>query len=214
MSRWVFTAAGVTAPFSGMRLPAPAANGAGAWFTVPTELKALDGDDLASRVDEELWELELRPGSSDEVRLVRRIGTWSPPVAVAFGRACVQRARDRAVLALEPLDPGSAAELRVLDEPAAIEAWVAARADSVPEPVRFAADVASLSFGRRPDSWRTGDQRQSAQPPAVLAANVAFVVAHGAGLERAQAAGGDYADGVAAERAWQAQWLRETLGLS
>ena len=46
----------------------------------------------------------------------------------------------------------------------------------------------------------------------VPSAGAAYIAAHGAGLE-AEAAGGDYEEGFAAERAWQARWLADRLGL-
>ena len=71
--------------------------------------------------------------------------------------------------------------------------------------------VASGLFGR-PDAWRAGGPADPQQSPAATAANVAFVVAHGAGA-RAAAGGGSYEAAFGAERAWQAAWLRERLAL-
>jgi hypothetical protein len=44
-------------------------------------------------------------------------------------------------------------------------------------------------------------------------AGAAYIAAHGAGLEAALA-GGSYEEAAAAERAWQAGWLADRLGLS
>lgn len=79
--------------------------------------------------------------------------------------------------------------------------------------VAFTADTAVLARGQRPDAWRSSDAPAlSGLNPAAIAANLGFVVAHGAGLA-ASACGALYDVGVADERASQVDWLVERLEL-
>jgi hypothetical protein len=78
---------------------------------------------------------------------------------------------------------------------------------------------AALARGRRPETWdleRALAEDAPSQTPAATAANLGFVVAHAAGREAVAAAGDEaaYADGFAAERAWQLAWWVERLALA
>lgn len=72
----------------------------------------------------------------------------------------------------------------------------------------FAADVAALIAGHRPDAADPSAPPAVAPSAAAIAANVAYVSAHAAALEA-----DDYAAAFAAERAWQIAWLAGRLRL-
>ncbi|MFN0155927.1 MAG: hypothetical protein ACKVUT_16265 [Gaiella sp.] len=202
--------------FTGRELPTPEGSAAEEWVSVPGELRPLATSELVGWLDEELWAIELTP-SRERGRLLRRHDRWSETAARAFAEACVWRARDQAVRALERGGHARpAGELSAIDDLGAVERWaVRCDVDTFPAHAAFAADVASLASGRRPDSWRLADPgRGSGQPAAVIAANLGFVVAHGAGLEQADLAGPPaYERGVRSERAWQTAWLERELDL-
>lgn len=211
MTRWAFVGAGAVSVGHSERLPIPD-DPDDRWVATPRGLRPLEAHELPGWLDEELWEVEAEEGRA---RLVRREHRWSPNVARDFADACAWRARDQGVRVLKSSGhedtAGRLAALTTLHE---VEDWAAnAPIDDLPDHAALAADAASLADGRRPESWRTGGHdRGSTQPVALIAANLGFVVAHGAGLERV-VDGGSYEDGVRDERAWQASWLAERLGL-
>jgi hypothetical protein len=190
-------------------------DGPDAWVATPDRLRPLTLEELPPWLDEELWLVEV--GQPSQARLVERQRSWTPEVARAFAEACAWRAREQGARALERAGEHElAAELGSLTTLADVERWAASTpgVDDLPLHAALAADAACLSVGRRPDTWRRPPGRGSRQPPALLAANLGFVVAHGAGLAATMERGADaYPDGVATERAWQLAWLVEALGL-
>lgn len=216
MIRWAFLGAGAVSVFTGRELPTPGVSTAERWVTVPGELRPLSTSELVGWLDEELWAIELTP-SRERGRLLRRHDRWSEAAARAFAESCVWRARDQAVRALERGGHAEPArELGAIDDLGAVERWATRiGVDALPAHAALAADAASLASGRRPDSWRTTDPGPgSGQPAAVIAANLGFVVAHGAGLEQAGLDGpAAYEPGVRSERAWQTAWLERELEL-
>lgn len=203
---WCFLAAGGTDVFSGRRVLV-----ADGWLPLPGPIRPLEESDLPRWIDDELWVAE---SAGDRARLVRREPRWSPSKARRFAVACAGRSIARAAEALaEHGAHGLAGRIRSM-APEEIRGWAAGAAiGHLPDAVAQAADVASLLAGRRPDEWgETGHRASSTHSPAVIAANVAFVVAHAAGLEEARRRGpGAYDVGMARERAWQAELLRELL---
>ena len=212
---------------SGSRWPLPTAEGPGAWVAPAGGARAAQPPGLPHWIDEELWLVELaEPVLPEETRLVgsrgrllRRVERWTPALARELAEACAWRARDQAVGALRGRGCATLADdLAGARELADVERLVAATAAAdLPAHVAFAADAAALARGARPEAWLadtacTGHPRQA---PAATAANLCFVVAHTAGLaaveERGAAA---YEAGVQAERAWQAAWLADRLGLA
>jgi len=111
---------------------------------------------------------------------------------------------------------GGFAEADSLDglEPDELASRASAIAARLPEPigetVLFAADVVALSRGRRPEEYDVPADAAGSPTAAAIAANVAFVSAHVAGVVDPRG----YDAGVADERAWQLAWLRERLGLA
>ena len=183
--------------------------------------------DLPNWIDDELWTAELagKMVERDTMvvaargRLVGRIEGWTQATAQAFAEDCASQTRDHAAGALRRrgLD-AEAAELSKLADLGEIQSWAveyAARGEGYPaSAAAFAADTVALVNGWRPDSWLEGLSvgANVVQRPATTAANLGFVVAHGAGLDAADA-GGTYDGGFAAERARQVAWLAERLGL-
>jgi hypothetical protein len=151
--------------------------------------------------------------------LLEREEQWAAPVAVELAHACAWRARDQAVRVLRRSGLAADAEaLTDIETLVGVEGWAAAaaaEAEELPSHAAFAADAAALARAARPEAWRpgaaaAGNDRQS---PAATAANLAFVVAHGAGLEAAGSGNASYAAGVEAERNWQIDWLHRRLEL-
>lgn len=188
--------------------------------------------ELLDWLDDELWEIELAgeiqetPESlvAERGRLVRRVDAWTPEAARALTHLCAQRGQQLAVRALqhagfdEEADSVAAAD-GLLD----VHARALVSSEAVPDgPVSlitaFAADVVNLARGRRPDASAlamTDDMRAPRQSDAATAANLAYVTAHVAGLERSgeQPDDGAYDAGFADERARQLAWLVDRLGL-
>lgn len=224
-----FLARGAVGRFSDVTWPTPSAHGPGAWIEAGGPLRdcaegvhACRREHLLDWIDDELWEIELdgeiveRDGMviAERGRLVRFVAAWDAETAQAFADACARRARAHARNAL--LQSGLSDDARRVVEEAALRDLALETDGAAAEIVGFAADAASLAAGHRPEAWRSsGGLPAVAQSPGATAANLAFVVAHVAGRERAAAQGDDAYDAAfAAERAWQLAWLTDRLALA
>ena len=196
---------GRVGPFSGHAWPSPN-GGPGDWVRAegPIEpcrhaVHACRVRDLPFWIRPELWEVELEGAivehdtkvAAEAGRLVRRIEAWNEDLGAELKTNCAFRARAHVVLALGGPD-GEGARLAAAstleelhDEAARLESEGSERAREV---AGYAKDAAFMA------SWEW---------PATLC----FIAAHAAGYS-----GG--AEAMAAERAWQAGWLAERLGLS
>ena len=156
-------------------------------------------------------------------RLVRRVDAWDVRTAADLADECAWRARTFAVRALRR--DGAAPEadrLEAADDLVDMQI-LAALASRRPEEssataAGFAADAVALARGQRPDTWDLAvalAEPAPAQTPAATAANLAFVVAHVAGIDSVAETGdaAAYASGFAAERAWQLSWLEDRLAV-
>jgi hypothetical protein len=185
-----FLAEGAVAPFTGFRWPRP-----GEWVPAPRApdrwVHACRVGDLPHWIDRELWSIELDEPlresryqiASPRARLVARVAGWDPSFERAYARACALRARD---VALPHLPPALRETLAGIDDLAALAAAVrrATRGDRAAQYVRDAAAFVD-------------------QGPAVVSYVAATLASHvGGGLAAFEA-----------ERAWQARWLAERLGL-
>ena len=239
MRAYKFLGYGGVGRFSDFAWPLPSRDAPGSWVEAGGPLAecvkgvhACRARDLPEWIDDELWEVEL-DGTIDERdvmvvgergRLVRRVEEWSSALASEFAESCAWRTREFALRALrregqhDQADSLAAAEdLPDMQARAVVSAvggtGVAATAAA------FAADAVALARGRRPETWELGVPAAGPLPEqsaGATAANLAFVVAHTAGLD-AVAENGDqaaYASGFAAERAWQVHWLTERLRLA
>jgi hypothetical protein len=201
-----FLCAGGLGPFSRYAWPLPRNERPGAWVIAPgdpalcaTAVHGCRVADLPWWLQDELWEAEFDGAiasgrhkiSARRARLLRRVDGWDAACAQRFADACAVRARDRAVTALRRAgDSRSAAALREPHAPPEIVRAV--RALEPPEPARIAVSMA-------------GDcARRARNGHAVVAG---YIAAH-------TAARVDGPDAMAAERAWQADWLRGALRLT
>jgi len=192
MIAFKFLARDAVSPFTGFRWPSP-----GEWVSASggradVWVHACRTGDLPHWLDEDLWRIELGEPvrearyqiASPMARLVARVMAWDERMAREYARACALRARDLALPRLEPPLREALAGATDLDA-------IAATAAGGAPPSRAAGYVAdaaqnALHVGPAPTSYIA----------AVLASSL------GGGLR-----------GFEAERAWQARWLAERLGL-
>lgn len=238
MRAYKFLALGGVGRFSEFPWPHPTGAEPGAWVSAAERLEdcmhgvhACTFVQLLDWVDDELWEIELDGEIvggdvmvvAERGRLLRRVEQWNGSTAQEFADACAWRARDYALSSLRRVGLTDEAERLVgAVEFGEMQAGAVAafeRSDgAAAELTGFAADAVALARGLRPEMWdpeRSATLREPVPTPGAIAANLAFVVAHAAGRERAAAAGseGAYEDGFAAERKWQLDWLASRLGL-
>jgi hypothetical protein len=187
-----FLARGAVSPFTGFHWPPP-----GAWVRVKDDradawVHACRPGDLPHWLDEELWRVELEEPvrearyqvAAPGARLVGRVAEWDEGLARAYARACALRARDLAIPHLEP------AAREALSAPTELQA-IAAAAGAAAAISRAAGFVADAAY----NAQHVGPATTS-YIAAVLASSL------GGGLAAFEG-----------ERAWQARWLSERLGL-
>jgi hypothetical protein len=188
MTAWKFLRSGGTGRLSGFAWPLPGGSGPGPWVSATGPLvPSVNGIHACRAVDLPAW-------IDDELWEIELAG----PVVELEDAVVARRGR------LARRVPG-------WDRQAALDLVRACleRARARGAAASLAADAAALAQGRRPE----GSEADVRQHPAATAANVAFVVAHAAGIDARR--GGDlYEAGFAAERTWQAAWLGKRLGLS
>jgi hypothetical protein len=188
-----FLAPGAVSPFTGFRWPE-----AGRWVSAPDQREesgifACRDRDLPYWLERELWVMELeepvREGrhqlSAPRARLVGWLARWDGDMLRAYAWACALRARELALPALQ-------LELRRRVQRAGGPGEVAeaVASSSAPSTVaRYLGDAASLGA--------SGEGAAASYVASVLAATLA----------------GD-PSGFEAERAWQARWLGEHVGLA
>ncbi len=105
MRAWKFLDPGRIAPFGGHVWSAPSTNGPGAWVEPRGGVFACRLEDLPWWIRPELWEVELAAPvrllptqvAARRGRLLRRVLAWDQEALRAYGVACAERARDRAV---------------------------------------------------------------------------------------------------------------------
>ncbi|BDG06079.1 hypothetical protein [Anaeromyxobacter oryzae] len=201
MIAWKFLAEGGIAPFTGFRWPAD-----GGWVGAPAErsdvwIHACRLRDLPHWLGAELWTVELTEPVQERRyqvvaprgRLLGRVTAWDGAAAGAYARACALRARDLALPHLEP------ALRDALAGAAELEAIVAAASPGGPEPAPRAALLVA-------DAARYA--LRAGRAPVAVPATAAYIVATLASTV------GDGLAAFEAERAWQARWLEERLGLA
>jgi hypothetical protein len=213
-----FLRPGAVGPFSGFSWPTPRGTRPGEWVESPIGngpcrdgIHACERRHLPLWIWEELWEVEL-DGDVEPIRhkvraprgrLVRRVDAWSPVSAKSFAIACARRAAAHAAEPLRAVGHGDAAEaLADGEDLAAVRALAADRWDRLPPEARIPLGMASDGVARAMTAEATTDAYVSAHGSAVcayIAALTALRVAGSQALER--------------ERAWQADWLGDALGL-
>jgi hypothetical protein len=206
MIAYKFLCAGGLGPFSRYAWPLPRGERPGAWVMAPgdptpcaTAVHGCRVADLPWWLQDELWEAEFDGAiaagrhkiSAPRARLMRRVDGWDAACAQRFADACVLRSRDHAVRALARAgDNRAATALRGRATPREIEQAV--RGLDPPEAARIALTMA-------------GDAAYRARHGHAVVS--AYIAAH-------TAARVDGPDALAAERAWQADWLRGELRLA
>jgi hypothetical protein len=205
MIAYKFLCTGGLGPFSRYPWPLPRDGAPGAWVAAPhdatlcqTGVHGCRVADLPWWLQDELWEAEFdgevtagrHKIMAPQARLLRRVEGWDAACAQRFADACARRARDHAATALDRAGSGGAAA--ALRERAAIgEILDAVRGLAPPEPARIAVTMA-------------GDAARRALGCAAVV--TAYIAAHAAARV-------DGAPAMAAERAWQSEWLRAELDL-
>jgi hypothetical protein len=199
-----FLARGAVSPFWGLRWPVPHLEGPAEWVSAERSgapLSAARAQDLPYWLNEELWEIELEGTprarfhhlEAGRGRLLRRIEGWTPESAHSFGEACLSNAKVHVVDALRRAGLGAAAD-RVAQS-ADLEALRAAQQDLAVSASPLASEL--VGYLVEGGSFAAGGG----------VAGATFVAA----VAAAACAGEEAA--YAAERAWQARWLTEKLGL-
>jgi hypothetical protein len=201
MLAYKFLRTGRLGPFSGVRWPEP-----GVWIRA-TELApcrsgvhACRTRDLPWWLGEELWVVQLQGNLRFEEhkivapagRLRSQVEQWTADCAEQYAHACAWRARDRAVEAL-----ARASHRRAADE--------VARCATLDDLLVLARGLAETVPDSRISLTIAGDGAVRALTGA--APTSAYIAAHAA-----LRVGGPAA--YEAERAWQARWLTERLGLA
>jgi hypothetical protein len=191
-SAYKFLAPGAFSPFTGFRWP-----GAGTWVSAQEEREArwvfaCRRGDLAYWLERELWRVELGEPvretryqiSAPRARLVTKVEAWNADLHRGYAAACALRARDLALASLPSELRGRLAEV-----------------DDLP---RIVAVVRGASKPSATTSY-VGDAAENARSDDAAATSyIACIVAASLG-------GG--ANAFEAERAWQAAWISQQLGL-
>jgi hypothetical protein len=187
-----FLAPGALAPFTRFRWPAP-----GEWVSAPADredrwIHACRVGDLPYWLDDELWRIELEGPvrearyqlAAPRARLLARVAAWDRTFGQTYARACALRARDLAL----PHVPANLRDALAREDDLEALAGAAGRAGPESRSAAYVGDAAvnARLIGPSTTSYIT----------ATLAASL------GGGLAAFEA-----------ERAWQARWLAERLGI-
>jgi hypothetical protein len=209
---YAFLAEGAVAPLSGFVWPKPNDGEHGAWVDTheaPDEaLRGYRVDDLPYWLDDELWNIELEGALAkrdhvllaERARLLGQIDAWDEPLAWEFTGACARRVAERAAAALR--DEGradAAALLEGAEDLEGLERAASAAADHPGPAGMLAGYAADVSFYAR-------DAGVAARAAGVAAKMTAYALAHAEDVP-------GYDQRLASERAWQAAWLADRLGL-
>jgi hypothetical protein len=210
MRYWKFLRAGGTSPFTGYRWQP------GEWYDADRASACHCGFHACRPVDlpywltDELWRIELagvvveseHKVAAQRARITTRVTGWTGAAADQFSLACLRRIAGHAAdeLAEAGIDGPAENLARVLGR-AEVQAWTQAATTGMEAAARRQAPAAERLCGFVLDAV----EALSAYPPA----STAYIAARAAN-QRSTAA---VADPFAAERAWQAQWLVERLGL-
>jgi hypothetical protein len=209
---YAFLAKGAVDPLSGFVWPTQRDGEPGAWVsgdTAPREaLRGYPAGDLPYWLDEELWNIELAGALTERrhlllcerARLLGRIDAWTDAVAWDLVAASAQRiARPAAVALREHGQTEAAARLEDATDLGDLEQAATSAADHPSPAATLAAYVADVCFYAR-------DAGVAAQGAGVAAKMSAYALAN-------DVDDASRSERLAAERAWQAAWLVDRLGL-
>ncbi len=213
MLAYAFLAKGAREPLSAFVWPLPGSREPGPWVDLsdaPNEaLRGYAPADLPYWLDEELWTIELTGALTERdhlllaerARLVSRLDSWTDSAAWEFVTACARRVARQAAAALREEGRADAAlQLEEATDLAALESAALAVADGESAGATFAGYVTDVCFYAR-------DASTAAHAAGIAAKMAAYALAGDA----SDPAG---AERLANERAWQADWLVDRLGLS
>jgi hypothetical protein len=211
MLAYAFLAKGAVEPLSGFAWPMPK-DEHDVWVdvdTAPSEaLRGYAAADLPYWVDEELWSIELAGTLAqrdhlllaERARLLGRIDAWTDPLAWEFVAVCARRvAREAATALHEDGRADAAVQLETAKDLADLELAASAALDHPSPAGRLAGYVVDVCFYAR-------DARVAARAAGIVAKMSAYALA---GEVEAR----EYDRRLANERAWQAAWLVDRLGL-
>ena len=213
-----FLRPGGVGPFSRFAWPLPHDRDPGPWVEASRwsamcrdGIHACSAEDLPRWIWEDLWVVEL-DGEVEHAhhklraprgRLVRQVTGWTATTAKAFAEACAWRARDHALEALGRAGADEAvADLAGARDLEDVRAATARHWDQTPAAARIPMGMAS-DGAIRALTARAADSRYVAANGGAVSA---YIAAATAGRAQGRAA-------LEAERAWQAAWLAERLGL-
>ena len=212
MIAYKFLRDGQVGPFSGVRWPQ-----GGEWLhataTGAPARACVDGVhacrvvDLPEWMDHELWRVELGGDVTvdcgklvaERGRLVERIEVWDAALMAAFAEACALRARDAALIVLAPGSPAhdALASCHTAEDLAAACGRLAGLAPGEERAAGYAGDTARHVLGAIADP---------STAPTHAAVN-GFIASHAAAFAE------NDLGAVGRERAWQADWLAQRLGV-
>jgi len=206
---FAFFGPGGAALLAGRTWPRPAGDAPGEWIerNDAFPVRGYVAQDLPYWLDDELWLVELdgevtpddHALNADRGRLLEPVSAWTATVAWEFVAACATRTRRMASSELR--DAGQPTEAEALD--AATDDELVAVGDAVAQRASgLAAELAMLTA----DCVRYA---QDAPNHGAAAAVAGYLAAHAAGRRAC-----DYESGAEGERAWQARWFAERLGLT
>lgn len=234
VTAYKFLSSGAVGLFSRHAWPTPTTDAPGEWVRVDGEIRpCLNGVHACAKtrlvdwLDDELWEIEL-DGPVLEVdgeliaragRLIGRQERWNEECAGAFVGHCVDNTVTLAAKSLARA--GREAEAEALakfrsDPDSQLKALELVRSfeDDPASPVVFAADMARLRRGGRPELDEEAPSPGAGGPtPAALAANLGYVCAHIVAQLAEQESAAAYDEAFARERSRQSAWLAEKLQL-
>jgi hypothetical protein len=203
MEAFAFLGRGAVEPLTGFVWPTPDGEEP-VWVeagAAPRDaLRGYPAHDLPYWLDDELWWVELEGGRAerdhallaDRARLVGRVGTWSDSLALEFTEACARRVARQAAAALR--EDGRTEEAARLEGAGGLDELQVAASG-----IRGNGTARTLA-GYTADVCFYARDAVGAAQGACIAAKMSAV-----------ALGGDVE--APGERAWQASWLTERLGL-
>jgi hypothetical protein len=210
---YAFLAKGAVEPLSGFAWPTPKQGERGVWVDAEAAhdevLRGYPAEDLPYWLDEELWNIELAGMRAERdhlllaerARLLAWIDSWTDPLAWELVTACARRVAGQAAIALRDDGRGDeAARLERASDLGELERTASSAADNLGAAGRLAGSVADVCFYAR-------DARVGARAAGVAAKMSAYALAGEVKDERG------FDERLTKERAWQAAWLVDRLGL-
>jgi hypothetical protein len=210
---YAFLTKGAIEPLSGFVWPTPTAGEPGVWVdrdAAPSEaLRGCVARNLPYWLDDELWRIELAGTVTERghlllaerARLVGRVPAWGEPLAWEFVIACARRVARQAAAALhEAGQADAAARLERAGDLPELDMAASSVADYRGPAARLSGYLTDVCFYAR-------DASAAPHAAGVAAKMSAYAIAGDPGDARG------HDERLAEERAWQAGWLVDRIGL-